>query len=143
MSLENPNEGKNLLDPTQLDLGPDTTIYMNNFTIFTNGSFTANTWSELVSEYGCIVAKEGITLYTHLEPNSYIVAWSVQGAINIVADTHMRKFFIDHVLEISKDGEKGTEQEAKWFIDNRDSGTLAELLMQIKPDMEKNLQSQS
>ena len=65
-------------------LGPDTTIYMNNFTIFTNGSFTVNTWSELVSEYGCIVAKEYITLYTNFEPNSYIVAWSVQGAINIV-----------------------------------------------------------
>jgi len=65
-------------------LGPDTTIYMNNFTIFSNGSFTANTWSELVSEYGCIVAEQTITLYTNFEPNSYIVAFSVGGLTNVL-----------------------------------------------------------
>ena len=64
-------------------LDPNTTIYMNNFAIYTEGSFIMNQPSAVVSDYGCIVAKQGITLYPSFDPGSYIVAWSVQGATDL------------------------------------------------------------
>ena len=64
-------------------IDPNTRIYMNNFSIFTNSSFTINQNSAVVSEYGCIVAKLGITFYPSLGSGSYIVLWSIQGATNL------------------------------------------------------------
>ena len=63
--------------------------------------------------------------------------------IFITGDKHIRQFLIDHTLKISKNGKTGTEQEAKWFIDRRDTETLATLFHQVKPDIDKNSQSQS
>jgi len=67
----------------QVYIAPNITTYMNDFTIFTNSSFTINQNSAVVSDHGCIVAKLGITLYPSFDPNSYIVIWSVQGSTNL------------------------------------------------------------
>ena len=73
----------NLYVQGQVFLDPNTTIHMNNLTIFSNSTFVMNQPSAVVSGYGCIVTKLGIVLYPSFDPGSYIVAWSVQGPINL------------------------------------------------------------
>ncbi|MFC1964086.1 hypothetical protein ACFLV1_01755 [Chloroflexota bacterium] len=67
----------------QVFIDPNTTIYMNNFSIFTNSSFVINQNSAMVSGYGCIVAKLGIVLYPRFDPGNYIVLWSIQGGVSL------------------------------------------------------------
>jgi len=63
--------------------------------------------------------------------------------IYITGDTVLRRFFMELAINVSQNGESGDAQTAKWFIDTRSTETLASLLQAVRPDIEKNLQSQS
>jgi len=73
----------NLYVEGQVFIAPNITTYMNNFTIFTNSSFTVNQASAAMRGYGCIVAKQGITFYSSVSPGNYLILWSLEAATNV------------------------------------------------------------
>lgn len=63
--------------------------------------------------------------------------------INVESDLQFRTVMMRKAISIKKDESESGKEDAALFIDTLTSGKLVEVFEEIKPDIEKNLQSQS
>jgi hypothetical protein len=55
----------------------------------------------------------------------------------------IKKMIFDHVIDVRQGDKVGTKQEAEWLLDRKSEDDIQDILGKIKPDTEKNSQSQS